>query len=290
MPDTTNQENFLDISEKTEETIKSAMKHLDIFGERLEKAKRMLSRGDFIQITSSDQSMEITKDVKYTSQVVKDVLKLRDDIREMKRHFKFLKKPYSMKYLKQKSKIMKKKDISSSLNSTEKNHGKERNLNEEFEIFEKQLMARFPRLYSETPNSQIEGSNSANLEKTDTDFNNSTLRTEDNSKINEALFFDDKIIDNGISYELIPEFYQELNFNTSFENGDKLISFFDANSDSKSMDRHISYIRPEFIENFFEAIKKLNIDSLSNKNSYNLDKNHNSKFKTKTALKTLGND
>ncbi|EMR08283.1 hypothetical protein PNEG_03447 [Pneumocystis murina B123] len=203
--DTTNQQAFLDLSEETEQIIRSAMKHLDIFGERIEMAKLLLPKCDFIQTISSDQTMNITtNNLKFTSQLVKDILKLRDDIREMKRHFIFLKKPHSILYLKQKSKILKKKNnITISLNGAKKNLEKEKSSKEGFKIFEKQLMARFPRLYSELSISQIETSNLINLEKTDSDFSNSALATAGHCKINDALFFDNKILDTGISYEFI---------------------------------------------------------------------------------------
>lgn len=254
--DTANQLAFSDLSEKTEQIIKTAMKHLDVFRERIEMAKLLLPTCNFTQTMGPDQTVDAITNMKFKSQLVKDVLQLRDDIREMKRHFMFLKKPHSM-YSRQRSKIKKKNNIPISLNGSRRNLEKKRSSKEGFEIFEKQLMAQFPRLYSELSISQMETSNSINLEKIDSNFSNSPLTVAGNCKINDALFFDDKILDTGISYELIPEFYQELSFETSFDNRNKLLSFFDANNDIKSINTCFSYIGSELFGRFLQSYEKI---------------------------------
>lgn len=281
----TDQQSFMMLSEKTEQTIKSAMKCLEVFGERLEKAKTLLSTNDFTQTIESDQTMDgIINNTKFKSQLVQDMLKLKNDIRDMRERFAFSKKKhYPMSHLEQEFDISKK----NLLDASKTKHLKKTWLTKkDFETFEKQLAERFPILSSELSISQTETPDSIILTESDSDSNDSTLITTNHCETNKSLFLGDKVLNTEVSWESIPEFYQPLNFETFLKNNTEFLSFSDTNDDIENIDTHFSYIEPKLVGRLFQAMKRLSIDS-SNENIHNIDKNYNNKLKIEAALKIL---
>ncbi|KAG5519492.1 hypothetical protein PMAC_002120 [Pneumocystis sp. 'macacae'] len=297
---------FLDsfsLSIATEQIIESAMKHLNIFGKRLERAKTLISESDYTETISANQAVDIMlyNNMGFASQneLIQDMLKLGNDIRDMKERIMFSRDWQRHISLNHTSQILKNNILDTSLDIAKQGFEAARLLKKSYDIFEKDLMIRFPILSSELSVYEKDISNSKFLTETDSDSNIfsmsshtnassvSTLTTIDHYKSNDELILESAMLNTEISSELISNFCHPLNFNVFLEN-DIQSSFLNmTNSDIKSINKYFSCMEPELVERLFEAMKKLTIDPLSNNNAHTTDKSYNNKRKIEAALKIL---
>ncbi|KAG5438473.1 hypothetical protein PCANB_002576 [Pneumocystis canis] len=300
-----NQPTFLALSIATEQTMESAMKHLNSFGERLEEAKALLSMYNSRQTSDAEHSMDVTMyNINFVSQsqLIQDMLKLGDDIRDLKERILFSRNcPYSMSSLQQTFQTLKKNNVLDTSSNTVKKGSEEveRLSKENYLTFERDLMTRFPILSSELSISQTGLSNSRILMENNSDFNVlsifSHMNTSDISELaildhfntDNELFLNDTILNTEVSWESIPEFYQSLDFDLFLDDKESSLSLNMANNNVRNIDSYFSCIEPQLFGRLFEAMKRLSIGSLSNENIHNINKSYTNKLKIEAALKIL---
>ncbi|KAG5439673.1 hypothetical protein PCK2_000713 [Pneumocystis canis] len=195
--DSLNQLTFLALSIATEQTMESAMKHLNLFGERLEEAKALLSVCPPTQTSKVESSIDTT----IQSQLVQDMLKLRDDIRDLKERILFSRNwPYSIPSSQQTSEILKKNNVLNTSSNILKKDFKIAGLSkEDYQAFERDLITRFPILSSELSISKTDLSNSKILMEQNSDFNVLSIFSHMNtSDISDLAISDHCKTDNGL--------------------------------------------------------------------------------------------
>lgn len=278
------QPTFLALSTETELTMESAMKYLNLFGERLEKAKTLLSNGYSIQTNNLNQKIDTSiNNVQLGNHLIQEMSKIRDDIRSLKEHIILLKgNRNSVQCLKQASQI-KTNVINVPLDEI-KDFKMQKLSNENFVALEKYLVTRFPILSSGMSISQTETPDSKILPRTNLDTCDSIVVKTDHLKTNKASFVNEKILNTNFTLESLSEFYHPLSFEAFLKND------IDLSLDTNNigyMNAFFSCIELELVGRLFEAMKRLSIDSLSNENAHDIDKRHSNKMKIEAALKIL---